>query len=252
MDTRGTPAGPWSIGELACWCGVTVRTLRHYDRLGLVVPSERTAAGHRRYSERELRRLYRVLVLRRLGLGLAAIAEWLETDSDADLLALMRRHLDSVDRQLSHQEQLRDRLVRTLDLAERTHDGPASRDLIAIVEMMSMYDDHLTVEQLARLEQDRRELGFPGIEPWRAEAEAAMSAFGTAYESGADPGDPHVQDLVRQIRDLRHQFAGSDHAIGDALQGIHGDTQWDAIRALIPQDAELRVFWKRARNAAST
>jgi MerR family transcriptional regulator, thiopeptide resistance regulator len=247
----GRHRGTWSIGEVASSCGVTVRTLRHYDRLGLVVPTARTAIGHRQYSEHDIRRLYRVLVLRRLGLGLRAIAEWLETDTEADLLALMRQHLGSIEHQMRSYEKLRNRLARVVSVAERTGDGPPSEDLIAILELMSMYDEHLTPEQLARLEQDRRELGFPGIDHWRADADAAVSALRAAYESGAEPTDPHVQDVVRQIRELRHQFAGSDHAVSQALQGVHDDSQWAAIRAVIPQDPELRAFWKRARDAAS-
>ncbi|GII88878.1 hypothetical protein Ssi03_68680 [Sphaerisporangium siamense] len=54
-DERG--ARRWSIGELARATGVTVRTLHHYDEIGLVPASERTASGHRRYTEGDLRRL---------------------------------------------------------------------------------------------------------------------------------------------------------------------------------------------------
>jgi DNA-binding transcriptional MerR regulator len=231
---------------------VTVRTLRHYDQLGLVTPTARTTSGHRQYSERDIRRLYRVLVLRRLGLGLRAIAEWLETDTEAGLLALMRQHLDSIEDQIGRYEQLRNLLARVVSVAERTGDGPPSEDLIAVLELMSMYDEHLTPDQLARLEQDRHELGFPGLDRWRADADAAVSALRAAYESGAEPTDPRVQDVVRQVRELRHQFSGSDHAVSHALQGVHDDSQWDAIRAVVPQDPELRAFWKRAREAAST
>ena len=48
----------WSVGELARATGVTVRALHHYDEVGLLAPSARTAAGHRRYSDEDLRRLY--------------------------------------------------------------------------------------------------------------------------------------------------------------------------------------------------
>jgi MerR family transcriptional regulator, thiopeptide resistance regulator len=47
----------WSVGELARETGVTVRALHHYDEVGLLAPSARTAAGHRRYSDGDLRRL---------------------------------------------------------------------------------------------------------------------------------------------------------------------------------------------------
>ncbi len=51
----------WSIGELAAAAGITVRTLHHYDRLALLVPSERSDGGHRRYTTDDVQRLYRIL-----------------------------------------------------------------------------------------------------------------------------------------------------------------------------------------------
>ena len=61
----------WTIGELADEAGVSVRALRHYDHVGLLVPESRSFGGHRRYSEGDVERLYRIVALRRLGFGLA-------------------------------------------------------------------------------------------------------------------------------------------------------------------------------------
>lgn len=51
----------WRVGQLAGATGVTVRSLHHYDEIGLLVPSEQTTAGHRLYSEADVQRLYRIL-----------------------------------------------------------------------------------------------------------------------------------------------------------------------------------------------
>jgi DNA-binding transcriptional MerR regulator len=58
------------VGELAALAGVTVRTLHHYDRIGLLPASERTPAGYRSYTEADLLRLQRILAYRELGFGL--------------------------------------------------------------------------------------------------------------------------------------------------------------------------------------
>jgi MerR family transcriptional regulator, thiopeptide resistance regulator len=92
----------WTVGELARLAGVTVRTLHHYDRIGLVRPSERTAAGYRSYDERDLDRLHQVLVYRELGFPLEEVATLLD-DPDADPAAHLRRQ----------HRLLRDRLERT-------------------------------------------------------------------------------------------------------------------------------------------
>ena len=59
-----------NVGEVAALAGVTVRTLHHYDRIGLLSPSGRTAAGYRRYSAADLDRLHQVLLYRELGFPL--------------------------------------------------------------------------------------------------------------------------------------------------------------------------------------
>ena len=63
------------IGEVAQRSGISARMLRHYDRIGLVSPSERTTGGYREYSESDIRRLFHVEGLRSLGLSLAQIAD---------------------------------------------------------------------------------------------------------------------------------------------------------------------------------
>ena len=59
-----------TVGELSRISGVTVRTLHHYDEIGLVVPSQRTAANYRLYSDDDILRLQQVLVFRELGMPL--------------------------------------------------------------------------------------------------------------------------------------------------------------------------------------
>jgi DNA-binding transcriptional MerR regulator len=79
-----------TVGRLAELAGVTVRTLHHYDEIGLVRPSARTAAGYRVYSAGDVERLRQVLTYRRLGFGLREVAEVLGGPS-ADPVAHLRR-----------------------------------------------------------------------------------------------------------------------------------------------------------------
>ncbi|BFO14084.1 hypothetical protein SHKM778_04720 [Streptomyces sp. KM77-8] len=57
----------YTVGRVAGFAGVTVRTLHHYDGIGLLVPSERSHAGHRRYNDADLDRLQQILFYRALG-----------------------------------------------------------------------------------------------------------------------------------------------------------------------------------------
>src|SRR6185437_16217287 len=86
------------VGELAAAVGLTVRTLHHYDAIGLLAPAQRSQSGRRLYSPQDVRRLYRIVALRRLGLGLTEIGTLL--DASPDLARAVRDHLDLVERQL--------------------------------------------------------------------------------------------------------------------------------------------------------
>ncbi|EFL33865.1 MerR family transcriptional regulator [Streptomyces viridochromogenes DSM 40736] len=80
----------YSVGQVAGFAGVTVRTLHHYDDIGLLVPSARSHAGHRRYGDADLDRLQQILFYRELGFPLEEVAALLD-DPDADPRAHLRR-----------------------------------------------------------------------------------------------------------------------------------------------------------------
>ena len=80
----------YSVGQVAGFAGVTVRTLHHYDEIGLLAPGERSHAGHRRYGDADLDRLQRILFYRELGFPLDEVAVLLD-DPDADPREHLRR-----------------------------------------------------------------------------------------------------------------------------------------------------------------
>ena len=79
-----------TVGAVARLSGVTVRTLHHYDEIGLLRASGRSEAGYRRYDDADLERLQRILFYRELGFGLDDIRK-LMTDGDADAIGHLRR-----------------------------------------------------------------------------------------------------------------------------------------------------------------
>jgi DNA-binding transcriptional MerR regulator len=92
-DVNDVDERRWKVGDLAALTGLTVRTLHHFDEIGLLRPTERTDAGHRLYTADDVRRLYRILALRHLGIPLGEIAASLDGDS-GDLAVAVRRQLE--------------------------------------------------------------------------------------------------------------------------------------------------------------
>ncbi|MFI6769563.1 MerR family transcriptional regulator [Streptomyces sp. NPDC050355] len=80
----------YSVGQVAAFAGVTVRTLHHYDEIGLLLPGERNHAGHRRYGDDDLDRLQQILFYRELGFPLEEVAALLD-DPDTDPQEHLRR-----------------------------------------------------------------------------------------------------------------------------------------------------------------
>jgi MerR family transcriptional regulator, thiopeptide resistance regulator len=129
----------WAIGELAESAGLTVRTLHHWDSIGLLAASGRSVAGHRRYSSSDVERLYRICSLRQLGLSLSDIRRALESN-DAngwDLRATISTQLAEIERQLEITQRLRARLVRLLASSTTTHHPPTT-DVLDVLEDMTM------------------------------------------------------------------------------------------------------------------
>ncbi|MBK3520962.1 MerR family transcriptional regulator [Streptomyces sp. MBT70] len=85
-----SPDRVYSVGQVAGFAGITVRTLHHYDEIGLLVPGARTHAGHRRYTDADLDRLQQILFYRELGFPLDEVAALLD-DPDTDPRAHLRR-----------------------------------------------------------------------------------------------------------------------------------------------------------------
>lgn len=131
----------WKVGELAAETGVTVRALHHYDELALLVPCDRTGSGHRLYAEEDVRRLYRILALRRLGFPLDEIASLLD-EGGLSLADTVRRHLERVERDLARQQELRRHLVHILDALDRFLE-PSVNEFIDALEVMAMIETSL-------------------------------------------------------------------------------------------------------------
>jgi len=127
----------WRIGELAAATGLTSRALRHYDSIALVV-AERTDAGQRCYREAQVRRLYGVLALRRLGFSLAQIRETLD-DEGCSPLSMVRAQLKRLEDERGARERLWVQLERVAATLERSGESSVG-DLLEAIEAIGALD----------------------------------------------------------------------------------------------------------------
>jgi DNA-binding transcriptional MerR regulator len=215
--------------------GLTVRTLHHYDEIGLVGASERTASGHRRYTEADLRRLYRVLALRQLGLSLPEIATALDRSADElttlrDLLATQLVELDADAERLTR---LRHKLVELLERLDASA-MPDPDQFMTTLELLPLVERYLTPAQRDDLARRRLELGREAIEALQSEWGALVGELTRHLRAGTPVDDPRVQALTTRWDEIGTAFHDGDESITAAV-----DTMWREHRA----DLSRRIGW---------
>ncbi|MFN2166742.1 MAG: MerR family transcriptional regulator, partial [Anaerolineae bacterium] len=189
----------YTVSQLARMAGVTVRTLHHYDQIGLLRPTARTEAGYRLYREPELLRLQQILFFKELDMPLEQIRQVLD-DPGFDQVTALEQHRRLLQRRM-------ERLAHLLNTIDRTIDRLTEAD-------MTLTDEELyagfTTEQIERYKREARERYGTAVveeserkakkmsrEQWQAvgaEGEAVTVAL--AALAGREPGDPEVQVLV--------------------------------------------------------
>lgn len=210
----------WTIQEVTRSTGLTSRTLRHYDRIGLLPPSATGPNGYRQYDESALTRLQRILVLRQLGVPLRSIAAVLAGESD-DLEALrelrtrLREEVGRLDRQLRSIE----RTIKKKEggenlMAEEMFDG------FDHTQYRHEVEERWGAEAYRRGDQWWRELGDQGQQAFRAEEAAIRAGLTAAHEAGLDPASAEVQDWVRRHHEWVAAAWGANAPSGEAYLGL--------------------------------
>jgi DNA-binding transcriptional MerR regulator len=201
-----------TVGAVARFTGVSVRTLHHYDHIGHVVPSMRSAAGYRGYTDADIERLHLVLVYRAAGLPLDEIAALLD-DPDVDTLAHLRRQHALLLGQA-------DRLHDTIIALEKLMDAHRSGIQLTAEEQVEIFGTTAFSEEYAAEAQDR----WGDTDAWKqsqqraaaltkqdwqhikAEGDALLADLAQAKRDGVEPGLERANTLARRHRESIERF----------------------------------------------
>jgi DNA-binding transcriptional MerR regulator len=228
----------YTVQQLARLAGVSVRTLHHYDHVGLLKPSARTAAGYRQYGEADLLRLQQILFFKELDFPLADIQAILDQPGFDQVQALQDH------RRLLQQEA--DRLGRLLNTIEKT----ISR---LTEDNMPMTDEELyegfTPEQIERYTREANELYDPKIvaesnrrvrNMSKAQWQAVKDEGGAIAQQLADLMDKPPSDATVQAAIARH-YAWVDNFWHPTAESYRGLGQGYA------DHPEFRAFYEKVR-----
>ncbi len=195
---------PLTVGQMAELAGVTVRTLHHYDALGLLTPGARSTAGYRLYEDADCERLQEILFYRELGFGLEGISTILR-DPEYDRAGALR-----------HQRDLlvvrKDRLQTMIGAVETALDAHEKGITMTKEEMFEVFGDfdpkvhEAEVEERwagPALEQSRRRTKSYGKDQWKeamAEGESITVELAERLIAGDTPEGSAAMDLAEQHR----------------------------------------------------
>ena len=249
----------YTVGQVARLAGVTVRTLHHYDEIGLLPPSGRAANGYRTYTAVDVARLQRVLSWRELGFDLEQVAALVATDGSVEAATdqLRRQHALLLTR-IERLQTVAATVAKTLEAHEMGIN-------LTPEEMLEVFGDHDPTQHAAEAQerwgetdayrQSQRRVSSYGKDDWlaiKAEGEAVNAAFVAAMDAGLPPDSPeaavaaqahrdHISSRFYEVSPEVHQGLAETY-VADPRFAQHYDDQRpglaryvaDAIRALYP------------------
>ncbi|MFI5689427.1 MerR family transcriptional regulator [Streptomyces sp. NPDC051636] len=251
----------YSVGQVAGFAGVTVRTLHHYDDIGLLTPSERSHAGHRRYSDDDLDRLQQILFYRELGFPLDEVAALLD-DPDADPRAHLRRQ----------HELLTARIEKLRKMAEAVEHAMEARTMginLTPEERFEVFGDKDPAQYA-----DEAEARWGGTEEWaesqrraarytkddwkrlQAEADAWSEQYAALVAAGEPPAGEAAMELAEEHRQhISRWFYECPYEMHRCLAEMYVSDQrfkafYDSVRPGLAEHLKEAILANAARHAA--
>ncbi|MGE6261175.1 MerR family transcriptional regulator [Heyndrickxia sporothermodurans] len=204
----------WKVGELAKQTGLTVRMLHHYDKIGLISPSQYSDTGHRLYTKLDIIRLQQIMSLKQLGFSLKEIRSILQKQN-FNPVELIKVQLDDVKKRIQLQEMLCKRLENILEQLNSEQDVTPEQ-FMNLIEVINLNKDkYFTQEQQEKLFE---ELGFEKRKQYVREWAEITEKIRVEYEKGTRPEHVEVIQLAKQWKDFLDRLTIKDPEISKAAE----------------------------------
>jgi len=217
----------FKVSEFAEKAGITVRTLHHYDRLGLLKPSGRTEAGYRLYADRDFARLQQIVTLKFIGLPLKEIKALLDRN-ELDMAATLR-----LQKQLLQEKRWQVGMaIQAIEEAERSIDSTQSLDLAALRKIIEVMERQNNMEWTKKYySPDAQAKIAERAATFTPEMQAEVTSkwndlfrdIEMAMQKGEDPGSARSKELAQRWAGLLKGFTGGDPEVQKGLNSLYAD-----------------------------
>jgi DNA-binding transcriptional MerR regulator len=222
-----TSAATYSVGQVAALAGVTVRTLHHYDEIGLLSPRGRSAAGYRAYDAADLDRLHRILFYRELGFGLDDVSRLLDAP-DVDAAAHLRRQHRLLTQRIARLQAMLAALDKEMEARQMGINlTPEERFEVFGDFRPEDYEEEAAQRwcESEAWEQSRRRTRSYTKDDWltlKAEAGAVNAEFAAAYGAGLPADSPRAMAAAEAHREhIGRWFYDCDHGMQRRLADMY-------------------------------
>ncbi|TNM64641.1 MerR family transcriptional regulator [Streptomyces sp. NP160] len=252
----------WTVGRVAEVTGVSVRALHHYDAVGLVRPSGRTAAGYRLYAPDDVERLQAAVVYRRLGFSLDDVSALLDADGE-ELVDHLRRQRDAVTARLREDSDLLAAIERALEATMTgTQLTPEERrelfgDSSSEDHALEAQERWGQTEQWAQSQQRTAQHAKADWEQVKAEADAINADFAELLAAG-EPADGDAATAVAERHRLPvcERFYEMSHAMHRSVSQLYVDdprftATYEAVAVGLAQYVRDAAYANAARHGVT-
>lgn len=232
-----------SIKEVTKQTGVTVRTLRHYDQIGLLIPAGKTDGGHRLYGEKELKKLQEIQFLKSLGFSLKEIEEMLGNE-EHDWFSRLQRQLNYLIKEKQKLEQI-EKMVKGV-MNQFTLEGKVDMHHIQQLIHFSQQNKFKREEFLQQQFKEDKEKLFdllPNVnsgDPDTLEWVALLAQIKKHMPKGIEAIE--VQRIIRRILEKDQELFAGNEELSNAFWEVRKSKETSETAGLYPIEQEVLEF----------
>jgi MerR family transcriptional regulator, thiopeptide resistance regulator len=201
----------WKVGELSKLTGLTIRTLHHYDEIGLLCPMFHTDAGHRLYAEADIGKLQQIMSLKELGYSLDGIKELFE-NPEYNSKEVLQMQLEGLKEEIKLKEELKQQLQELSEIFD-SWQKPTLEQFIKAIELIRNQSKYFTQEQRIKMKEHYYKLNSTEANELTNNWSQLISQFQSEMDKGTPIDSPRVIELAKRWQEGINLFTGGDMGI---------------------------------------